>query len=63
MITVSELIEKLSAYPSDMPVILLDGGDGGGFNHADDVEQIKVSDFPLCLSGNPSFYLSMFHSP
>jgi len=45
MMTVSELIEKLSTYPEDMPVIIPDGGDGGGFNHVDDIEQIKVSAF------------------
>ena len=53
MITVSELIEKLKTYPSDMPVILPDGGDGGGFNHVYDVEQIKVSAFS---DGRGSYY-------
>ena len=53
MITVSELIEKLSAYPPDMPVILPDGGDGGGFNHAKNVEQIKVSAYS---GGGGSYY-------
>lgn len=40
---VRTLMAILEAYPPEMPVILEDGGDGGGFNHARHLDTIKVS--------------------
>lgn len=51
--TKAELIALLASYPSDMQIIVLDGGDGGGYNRVTDVEVKNVS---LWESGRGSYY-------
>ena len=52
-LNVHTLIEILKEFPSDMPVIIEDLGDGGGYNHARHLNTVKVSAYS---GGGGSYY-------